>query len=130
MTHVLKPGVIDPLDAPGSARANIERLLDGWEATAKAPDFNGCLVGGAVNIQDADLRELLRLKLHALEEAFTRALKRARDAGEVHAQLEPRATARTMLAVMQGMGVIARVEKQPAFVRSVIDTLRRQLDRA
>jgi TetR/AcrR family transcriptional regulator, transcriptional repressor for nem operon len=126
--RVLKAGLVDVLDAPGSARANLEQVFAGWETLATSPNFNGCLVGSAVSLHDPELRELLRRKLHMLEEAFTRTLRRAQEAGEVNAALEPRATARSLLALMQGMSVVARVQTGPAFVRSVIDTLRRQLD--
>src|SRR5688572_658461 len=41
---VLRPGIRDVLEAPGSARANIERLFELWVQAAGAPDFKGCLV--------------------------------------------------------------------------------------
>ena len=37
--RVLEPYIVDILDAPGSGRANVERIFQQWEATAVAPDF-------------------------------------------------------------------------------------------
>lgn len=130
-THVLKPGLIDVLDAPGSARANVERVLDQWQALASGQDFHGCLVGNSATElpkDDEALRELLSRKLQLMEDAFARALTRARKAGEVPEALDARATARALLSLAQGLAVVARVRHEPAFVRSVIGAARRLLD--
>jgi TetR/AcrR family transcriptional repressor of nem operon len=129
--HVLKPAFVDVLDAPGSARKNLERIFELWESTAAAPDFNGCLVGNGISelgLKDRDLAAVLSRKLELLEEAFVRALTRARRAGEVSAKLPVRATARSLLATAQGLAVVARVRRDRAFVRAVVDQSRRLLD--
>jgi len=129
--RVLRPAFIDVLDAPGSARENLERVFKQWEAAAAAPDFNGCLVGNGVSelgLKDAELAGVLAHKLELLEAAFVRALTRARRAGEVNATLPVRATARSLLATAQGLAVVARVRRDPAFVRGVVDQSRRLLD--
>ena len=46
--RVLQP-MVDLLDAPGSARANIERLFQGWEDYVCSPLFQGCLVDRALD---------------------------------------------------------------------------------
>ena len=128
--RVLKPG-IDLLDAPGSARAHLEQVFRFWEATAEAPDFNGCLIANSVpefGSQDAEMSEVLRRKLELMEAAFARVLRRAKLAGEVNANLDTRATARSLLALAQGLAVVARVNREPAFVRGVVQTARRMLD--
>jgi TetR/AcrR family transcriptional regulator, transcriptional repressor for nem operon len=128
---VLKPAFIDVLDAPGSARQNLERVFALWESTAEAPDFNGCLIGNGVSelgLRDVDLARVLAQKLELLEAAFVRSLARARRAGEVKATLPVRATARSLLATAQGLAVVARVRRDRAFVRSIVDQSRRLLD--
>lgn len=125
--HVLQP-VLDGLDAPGSARANLERVFDQWQSIAGAKDFNGCLVGNSVSAlrpEEPELAELLRRKLKLLEQGFVRALRRAQKAGEVPAELDAQATARSLLAIAQGLAVIGRVQREPAFIRSVVDSARR-----
>jgi TetR/AcrR family transcriptional repressor of nem operon len=129
--HVLKPGIIDVLDAAGSGRANIERVLEQWAALASSSDFNGCLVGNAstdLGLHDAEMAEVLRGKLRALEDAFARALRRAVRDGELKQELDVRSTARHLLTIAQGLAVLARVQREPSFVRAVIDNARRLLD--
>src|SRR3954470_7290848 len=85
--RVLKPYVVDVLDAPGSGRANLERIFEQWQATAEVPEFHGCLVGNSVpefGAKDSEMSDVLRRKLELLEAAFTRALRRAKQAGEVN----------------------------------------------
>jgi TetR/AcrR family transcriptional repressor of nem operon len=128
---VLKPALVDRLDAPGSARENLERVFELWEVTALAADFNGCLVGNSVaelGARDSETADVLRRKLKLLEEAFYRALCRAQRDGEVNARLDPRATARSLLTTAQGLAVVARVNREPKFVRSVVELARRLLD--
>jgi TetR/AcrR family transcriptional repressor of nem operon len=129
--RVLKPRVIDVLDAPGRARSNLEQIFDAWEQAAMEPNFRGCLVGNAASDlrpRDSELGDVLRRKLELLEDAFVRALGRAQCEGDVRRDLEPRSCARTLLILSQGLGVVGRVRREPAFVRSVIENARRLLD--
>jgi len=128
---VLKPGFVDVLDAPGSARANLERIFEQWQLVATMPEFNGCLLGNSANalgLGEPEFADFLRRKLKLLEDAFARALRRAQDAGEVAAALDPRATARSLLAISQGLAVIGRVQRDRVFIRGVVDSARRLLD--
>jgi len=128
--RVLQPGIA-LLDAPGSARAHLEQVFRHWEITAEAPEFHGCLLGNSVpefGHTDAEMSDVLRRKLESLEGAFARALRRAKQAGEVNPNLDTRATARSLLTLAQGLAVVARVNREPAFVRSVVQTARRLLD--
>ena len=129
--RILKPYVVEVLDAPGSARANLERIFQNWESSAKDPDFQGCLVGNSVpefGAKDVEMSEILRRKLELMEAAFNRALRRAKQAGEVSSKLDTRATARSLLTIAQGLSVVARVNREPAFVRGVLHSARRLLD--
>lgn len=129
--HVLRPGMIDVLESDDAGRASLERIFDGWLATATAPEFHGCLVGNAASHLDAvddATAEVLRLKLRRMEDAFVRAIRRGIDEGTVRDGIDPRATARAFLAMAQGLAVIARVRREPAFVRGVVDAARSLLD--
>jgi TetR/AcrR family transcriptional repressor of nem operon len=124
--RVLEPGFA-MLDAPGSARANLEQVFDAWEATASSADFHGCLVGNSVpefGSSDTEVAAVLRRKLELMEAAFTRALRRAKREGEVPARLDVKGTARSLLTLAQGLAVVARANRDPAFVRSVVQTAR------
>jgi len=119
---VLKRHIIDALDAPGSARANVEKVIRAWESAAAAPDFNGCLVGNSsseMGLHDPEMAELLRRKLELLEAAFHRALTRAQRAGELDAAADVRALARSFVVTAQGLSIICRVNRDRAFVRAV-----------
>jgi TetR/AcrR family transcriptional repressor of nem operon len=125
-THVLKPG-FDVLDAPGSARENVERVLSAWEALATLPEFHGCLVGNSVpelSARDEEIAALLRRKLELMEAAFARALRRAKRDGEVRPELDVRNTARALVTLGQGLSIVARAQRDPTFVRSVVQTAR------
>jgi TetR/AcrR family transcriptional repressor of nem operon len=129
-THVLKPG-IDLLDAPGSARQNLERVFAAWEATAADPAFNGCLVGNSVpelSARDPEVASVLARKLELMEAAFVRALGRAKRDGEVRHSLDVKDTARSLLTLAQGLAVVARANRDLAFVRGVVRTARALLD--
>lgn len=129
-SRVLKPG-FDVLDAPGSARENLERVFAGWEATATLPDFHGCLIGNSVpelSAKDEDIAALLCRKLELMEGAFVRVLRRAKRDGEVRSELDVKNTARALLTLAQGLSVVARAQRDPAFVRSVVQAARSLLD--
>jgi TetR/AcrR family transcriptional repressor of nem operon len=128
--HVLKPG-IDVLDAPGSARSQLEKIFDAWEAMATAPEFNGCLVGNSIpefGASDLEMAGVLSRKLALMEAGFTRALKRAKRDGEVRADLDVKGTARSLVTLGQGLAVLARAHRDPSFVHSVVQTARSLLD--
>jgi AcrR family transcriptional regulator len=128
---VLKPGIIDVLDAPGSGRENIGRLLTRMEQVVLAPNFNGCLVGNSIaelGVVDEETAALLARKLELTEEALFRALRRAKRAREVREDLDVRGTARALLAVLQGLAVVARVSRERSFVSGVLGNARRLLD--
>ena len=128
---VLRPYIIDVLDAPGSARANIERVIHAWEVAAAAPEFNGCLVGNSsseLGLHDPEMAEMLRRKLELLEAAFHRALVRAQKAGEINRAADVRALARSFLVTAQGLSIVCRVNRDRAFVRAVARDALARLD--
>jgi TetR/AcrR family transcriptional regulator, transcriptional repressor for nem operon len=127
---VLSPGIA-LLDAPGSARGHLEQIFAAWEATAAAPDFQGCLVGSSVpelSGRDPELEAVLARKLELMEAAFARALRRAKKEGEVRSDLDVKSVAQTLLALAQGLAVVARANRDPLFVRGVVRSARGLLD--
>jgi len=128
---VLRPYIIDVLDAPGSPRANVEQVIRAWESAAAAPEFNGCLVGNSsseMGLHDPEMAELLRRKLELLEAAFHRALTRAQRAGEISAGADVRALARSFVVTAQGLSIVCRVNRERAFVRAVARDALARLD--
>lgn len=128
---VLRPGFIEPLAAPGSPRGNIERILRQAGDAAAAPGFDGCLVGNSaaeLGMHDPEMAALLKRKLTLVEEAFYGALRAAQKAGEVGAGVDARAVARSIVAIAQGLAVVARVNRDRAFIRSVVNSASTLLD--
>jgi hypothetical protein len=102
-----------------------------WEELAAAPDFHGCLVGNCVaemSGRDPELGRILAAQLALMEGWIRSALERARSAGEVPAQLDVQGVARALLALAQGLSVVARVQRDPGFLRSVAECARRLLN--
>jgi TetR/AcrR family transcriptional repressor of nem operon len=129
---ILRPWMIDVLDNPAcGGRTNIEALFASWQNIAELPEFHGCLVGNSVSelsAMDTEMAGVLRKKLQLMEDAFCRALRRAQASREVSAELDVRGAARALVTTAQGLAVLARVHREPAFVRSVIAGARRLLD--
>lgn len=128
---VLQRHIIDVLDAPGSGRANVEKVIKAWEGAAASPEFNGCLVGNSsseMGLHDPEMADLLRRKLELLEAAFHRALVRAQKSGEIGATADPRALARSFLVTAQGLSIVCRVNRDRAFVRAVARDALARLD--
>ena len=129
--RVLRPGLIDVLEADGSGRAAIEHVFETWVSLASSPDFHGCLVGNTASrleAVDAATADVLARKLRRMEDAFVRAIGRGIERGEIRADVDPRSTARALLAIAQGLAVITRVRREPAFVRGVVLAARSLLD--
>jgi hypothetical protein len=70
---------------------------------------------------------LLLRKLELLEAAFARALRRAKRDAEVPADLDVKNIARSLLTLAQGLAVVARANRDPAFTRGVVQTAHRLL---
>lgn len=129
--RIIQPYLVEVLDAPGSGRANLERIFEQWQSAATASEFQGCLVGNSVpefSAKDSEMSDVLRRKLQLMEAAFARALQRAKLAGEVNPELDTQATARSLLTLAQGLAVVARVNREPSFVCGVVHAARRFLD--
>lgn len=128
---VLRPHLRDVLEAPGSPRANLERLFEQWQQVAAAPEFNGCLVGNCVaemSARDPEVADILAPQLEQMERWLRAAIQRAQRAGEVSVELDPKAVASAILALSQGLSVVARVHRDKHFVRAVVQNAARLLD--
>ena len=123
--------VIAALDAPGSPRANIERVFAMWQANATAESTCGCLLANStaeLGLRDDEITELTRRKSARLESAFRRTLERAVAAGELSPDKQPRALARALVTAGHGLAVVAKSRPGAGYVREVIASLRTLLD--
>ena len=117
--------------AEGTALANLERVLNKLAEHHGSGASLGCLLGvglAQVNRDDRDVVAALRDGLARLEDAFELGLRRAREAGEVRADLRTRDAARQLTALVQGLALLGRIADSPAplraAVRAALDGLR------
>lgn len=110
---MLQP-MIDVLGSPGSGLANVEQVLDVWEARAMDPASDqGCLMANSLaefGMKEPKISKTLALMLGEMETAFYKALKRAEEDGELAKGRDPRALARLLTTVGQGLSAIGKMD--------------------
>jgi TetR/AcrR family transcriptional repressor of nem operon len=100
-----------------------EFLTDVLRAALIAPG-RGCMLGNTaaeVLPGDATAGRIVRGAFRELEGTIEQALKLAQQAGETHDDIDCGAQARLLLALMQGLHVLARAEEDPLRLQDAID---------
>lgn len=115
-------GVVAMLSQPGPVLPAVRLLVEAYVAeTLGDARRRGCLVvNAAVEVMARDPRAARRVESSwdTLETALTSALTRAVGQGELPGDRDPRALARFLLVVLQGMRVLGRApDPDPARVR-------------
>ncbi len=111
-----------PADGPVLPRLR-ELLIDVLRAARIAPG-RGCMLGNTaaeVLPDDADAGRLVRGAFRELEGAIEQALELAQRTGEVHDDVDCGAQARLLVALMQGLHVVARAEADPQRLQDAVD---------
>jgi len=124
------------LEAPGSPLGNVRRALAFYEQHCTSGNGLGCLLVNSLAESGAldealgpDVREeLLLRKVRTMEAMFRATFERAKEAGELVADAEPRALARSMLGLASGVTVLGRAGVTKAMVRDAIRMHGRLLD--
>ncbi|MBF9133299.1 TetR/AcrR family transcriptional regulator [Plantactinospora sp. S1510] len=110
------------VDGPALSRVR-QFLTEALDAARSAPG-RGCMLGNTaaeVLPEDEEAGRIIRRAFGELEAALEEALINARRAGEVRADVDCGAYARLLLALLQGLHVIARVERDPRRLDDAID---------
>ena len=121
--------MLKQLAAPGSPIENIKTVLSWWEERAKRRTLRGCLVANSLaefGMRGQDqpgLTDELSRTLSRLEKGFHGALRRAQAEGELSAAHDPKALARLLTTLAQGLSVVHKVTT-PAFSRDAIRAVR------
>jgi TetR/AcrR family transcriptional regulator, transcriptional repressor for nem operon len=100
-----------------------EFLTDVLRAALIAPG-RGCMLGNtAAEVLPGDdaAGSVVRGAFRELEGTIEQALKLAEQAGETHDDIDSGAQARLLLALMQGLHVLARAEEDPLRLQDAID---------
>ena len=115
------------LDRPGSPVENIHALLDAWESSWASGDDRGCLMVNAMaelGDRDAETKSKLDRMVQTVEDALYRTLRRAQEVGDLPADRDARALARTITITGQGLAVVGKVSSSPTYAKDVLDTTR------
>ncbi|HEU5392147.1 MAG TPA: TetR family transcriptional regulator C-terminal domain-containing protein [Streptosporangiaceae bacterium] len=115
------PGLVEVLSQPGPVLPAVRALVETYAAESAGDERRrGCMVvNAAVEFQQRDPQAARRVESSwdTLETALTSALTRARAQGEIDQGKDPRALARFLLVVLQGMRVLGRTHPEPARLR-------------
>lgn len=115
------PGLVELLSQPGPVLPAVRALVEAYVTESLCDSRRrGCMVvNAAVELmpRDRQAARLVEASWDTLEVALASALTRARAQGEMPAGKDPRALARFLLVVLQGMRVLGRGQPDPGRVR-------------
>jgi TetR/AcrR family transcriptional regulator, transcriptional repressor for nem operon len=115
------PGLVEVLSQPGPVLPAVRALVEAYMRESSSDERRrGCMVvNAAVEVMARDQQAARRVEASwdTLETVLTSALTRARAQGEIPAGKHPRALARFLLVVLQGMRVLGRAHPDPDRLR-------------
>ena len=126
------PDIVTALSQPGPVLPAVRALVRRYARESMDDDLRrGCMVvNTAVELAPHDRAATRRVQAswNTVEVALTSALTRARAQGELSADRDPRALARFLLTLLQGMRVLAKGEPDPDRLRDAAEQALRLLD--
>jgi TetR/AcrR family transcriptional repressor of nem operon len=115
------PDLVEMLSQPGPVLPAVRALVELYAHDSAYGDRRwGCMVvNAAVEVVPSDPQAARRVAASwdTLETVLTSALTRARAQGEIPEQKDPRALARFLLVLLQGIRVLGRAQADPGRVR-------------
>ncbi|MFC8588091.1 TetR/AcrR family transcriptional regulator [Streptomyces sp. NPDC057217] len=120
------PRLVEELSAPGPALPAVRALVRRFaaEAATEGERLNGCFVTNSaaeLGPHDTAVARRVELNWEQLETLLHAALVRARAGGELPAGRDPRALARMLLVLLQGVRVVGKASSDPARVRDAAE---------
>ncbi|ACZ40777.1 TetR/AcrR family transcriptional regulator [Sphaerobacter thermophilus] len=116
-----QPPVVELLSQPGPVLPAVRALVERYaEEAACDTERRGCMLVNAVTERlpaDRQVARVVEAGWDTLETALTAALIRARAQGELSPDKDPRALARFLLVVLQGIRVVGKGEASASRVR-------------
>ena len=115
------PRIVEELSAPGPALPAVRPLVRRFASEASADDerLNGCFVTNSaaeLGPHDTAVARRVELSWEQIETLLYAALTRARAGGELPADRDPRALARMLLVLLQGIRVVGKASTDPGRV--------------
>lgn len=130
--ELVDPGMLARLSQPGPALPAVRALVEQYAGEAAGEGGRrGCfVVNTAVELapHDAAAARRVQASWDYLETALTSALIRARAQGELAAGKDPRALARCLLTVVQGLRVMGKAGPEPGRLRDAATQVLALLD--
>jgi TetR/AcrR family transcriptional repressor of nem operon len=122
-SRLVVPQKLGALERPGASLAEVRAYFDGLVRDLMSPEGRvGCLmVNTTVELaaEDSEVAGLTRAHMARLERDAERALRTARDRGEIPATIDPAAKATQLMAT--GMGLMVVGKTNPG--REVLETI-------
>lgn len=119
------PDPVELLSRPGPVLPAVRALVRAYaEESACDAKRRGCMIVNAATERlpgDAAVERRIEAAWNALETALVSALIRARAQGELPPDRDPRALARFILVLLQGMRVVAKGSPDPDRLRDAAD---------
>ena len=115
---------LDPSARKGGVRAALQAYIDQVMGLVSDGRNRGCFITNTVaefGSQDADIVAQTRIALAGVENAFDRLLRLGQQTGEVPAKADARARARLLLAAIQGLQVVSKVNPDVRALRQISD---------
>jgi TetR/AcrR family transcriptional repressor of nem operon len=114
------------LDQPGPALPILHRFINGMiEGGLADPQRRGCFISNTVmelSPHEEEIAGTLRQALKMAEDAFFKALTRAKEQGELKDEKDPRALARFLTTMMQGTVVMIKAGTSADVVKQTAET--------
>jgi TetR/AcrR family transcriptional repressor of nem operon len=121
--RLVVPQKLGALERPGASLAEVRAYFDGLVSDLMSPEGRmGCLmVNTTVELaaEDSEIASLTRAHMARLERSAERALRTARDRGEISAAIDPAAKATQLMATGMGLMVVGKTDPG----REVLETI-------
>ncbi len=119
------PRLLDELSQPGPALPAVRALVRRFAAEAAGEGRErGCFVtniAAELAVHDGESTRRVQASWDHLQTLLCSALTRAQAQGELSQERDPRALARLLLVLLQGVRVVGKVSDEPARVRDAVE---------
>ena len=124
--------LIEWLERPGSVKKNLRQLFrEAVETALSDREHRGCFMGNATSELAGRCKETASRtcsNMTATEEAFYRALLRGTKEGDIRGVRDPRAAARFLYCVLQGLVLMAKARQDRKVLNDVVKVTLSLLD--